>query len=290
MKKIFITAAVLMATLSMGARVFTTGEARLVSGVEVDKPVISADGEFVVAQGIDGIQRVDLADGTSRNVVKGEGLHNIVINGNTIAYVRPSFDANHLRYMSLETADMTTGETQVVVKPSRDMALGVTLTDEGVTAINKRRAAARGRQAPVAGIYQGHLTLTANGKTVYLDPQGRGSYLWPSISPDGTKIVYWLAYRGCFVCDLDGSNPRHMGGLRAAVWAGNDAIVGMETENGQAQIPTASRIVAVDINTAERQTLTDDSVLAQFPSVNATATRMAYTDPAGKLYIMDLNR
>ena len=81
-----------------------------------------------------------------------------------------------------------------------------------------------------------------------------------------------------------------MGGIRAAVWAGNDALVGVESTDDTAQIPETSVLVAVDINSGERQTLTDKSILAQFPSVNADATRMAFSDMEGNLYYMDLSK
>ena len=299
MKKIFITASALLAVMAMNASVFNTGKMTKVEGAVAEKPVISADGSFVVSQNNvkGGIEKINLADGSSSVVAQGKGLYHLALSpdGSTVAFTRPTFNDQHLKLTSIEAVDMNTGKLQTIVKAGRQVSSGLTLTNNGVTAVNKGRQATKAvsgkaQAAPVVAIDHGHLTLTVNGKTTVLDPQGRGSYLWPSLSPDGTKIVYWLVYRGCFVCDLDGSNARPMGGIRAAVWAGNDALVGVESTDDTAQIPETSVLVAVDINSGERQTLTDKSILAQFPSVNADATRMAFSDMEGNLYYMDLSK
>lgn len=296
MKKLFISAAVILATLSMSAKVFTPGEVHRVNiGQSIDQPVLSADGTFVVTSNVArSIDRIDLATGKVTPIVEGEGLYNVTVSpdGNTVAYTRPSYNDKHLRFISLETVDMTTGQKQVVVKPSRNLSAGIALTDSKVTAVNNGRKASKaisGKTAaerPVVAIDHGHLTVDGNA----IDPQGRGSYLWPSLSPDGTKIVYWMVYRGCFVCDLDGSNPRAIGGLRAAVWAGNDAVIGMVEEEGTRQVIESSALVAVDLNTGEKQVITPETVRAMYPSANADATRVAFTDPDGNLYYMDLNK
>ncbi len=294
MKKIFITAAVVLASLSMSAKVFTVGPVQQVDNAVVDEPVIAADGSFVVTAGAKGLHKIDLASGATETIVKGDNITRVALSpdGKTVAFAKTTFDKNHLSYKSLETVNLETKEAQTVVKPTRNLAAGVALTDAQVVGLNngkmakKKVSKAVAAERPVVAINFGHLTV--NGKTI--DPQSKGSYLWPSLSPDGTKIVYWLVYRGCFVCDLDGSNARPMGGIRAAVWAGNDSIIVMDEVEGNAQVVEASSLVAVDLNSGEKQVLTPETVKAQFPSVDANATRVAFTDPEGKLYYMDLSK
>lgn len=299
MKKFFIAAAVLVASLSMNAEVFNVGNIQKVETAGlVDKPVLSADGSFVVARSAKGLDKISLANGAKETLVEGEGLYNVAISpdGSNVVYTRPSFNKNHLRYNAVERVNLNDGKKDVLVKASRNLSAGAAVTNGTVAVVNNGRMQTKAIGVntkdvrPVVAIYQGHLTVTQNGKTVNIDPQGRGSYLWPSLSPDGTKIVYWCVYKGCFVCDLDGSNARSLGNLRAAVWAGNGAIIGMKNVNDEEGAIKASSLVAADIATGETQELTADNVVAVFPSVNAAATRVAFNDLEGNLYYFDINK
>lgn len=140
---------------------------------------------------------------------------------------------------------------------------------------------------PVVSIHYGHLEVTTpDGKTVTLDPQGRGSYLWPQLSPDGTKIVYYLARHGCFVCNLDGSDVRPLGYLHGARWINNDAVVGFQDYDDGA-VTYKSAIVAADLQ-GTHQTLTDESIIGLNPSVSADGSRIAFATTAGELYVINL--
>ena len=102
--------------------------------------------------------------------------------------------------------------------------------------------------------------------------------------------MYWLVGRGCFVCNLDGTGVQRVGELRAAVWAGNDRLVGMDEVEGTAQQVTASSLRLYDLASGVSQTITDDTVKAQFPSASADGSRIAFTTPEGELYIVTLTK
>lgn len=294
MKKLFISAAAVLAALSLNAQVFTCGDIHKVNTTaSIERPAISADGSFVVAQGNGALQKIDLATGATENLVEGNGLYGISLSedGKTVVYIRPSYTKNHLRMTAMEAVNTDTKKVETIVKPSRDMAAGAAVSNREVKAVNDgkvtKKAINKNAEAtaerPVVAISYGHLTVNGNA----IDPQGKASYLWPSLSPDGTKIVYWCSYRGCFVCDLDGSNVQPVGNLQAAVWAGNDALVGMQSQDNGEYI-TASKIVAFDLGSKKSQTLTGTDMIAMYPS--ATASRVSFVDGEGALYFMDINK
>jgi Tol biopolymer transport system component len=166
------------------------------------------------------------------------------------------------------------------------------MAGNSVTAVENGRVRARSldgsraQQTAVVSINYGHLDYTVNGRTVTLDPQGRGSYLWPALSPDGTKVVYYLAGRGCFVCDVDGTNIRRLGMLRGAKWLNNEIVVGMnDVDNGE--FVTSSSIIASDLQ-GQRQTLTADDTIAMYPSASADGKNIAYVTPEGRVFIINL--
>ncbi|MDE6040672.1 MAG: hypothetical protein K2F99_03745, partial [Muribaculaceae bacterium] len=115
------------------------------------------------------------------------------------------------------------------------------------------------------------------------------SYLWPTVSPDGKKVAYYLATVGAYVCNIDGSNPVFIGQLRAPQWFGNDVVVGM-TDLDDGTFVTSSKIVATRTDGTMSQILTDNSVRAMYPSVNTEGTEISFTTPEGYLYIINVNK
>ncbi len=299
MKKFFYTAALMLASLSMSAQLVNVQSVqRINAGVTIDKPVISADGNFVVAQtGSNGIVKIN-ADGSYTKVASTKSAYNLRLtaDGQNVVFCQPEYRSNHLRYVSLQSANIVTKQVSTIVKASRHLNSGVGVAGSSVTAVEKGKvkvkslSGAKAISSPVASINYGHLDITVNGKTTTIDPQGRGSYIWPSISPDGKKVVYWCVGAGCFVCNLDGSNVQRVGELRAAVWAGNNRLVGMDEVEGYAQQVTASSLRVYDLSTGVSQTITDSSVKAQYPSASADGSRIAFTTPEGELYMISLTK
>lgn len=298
MKKFFLTVAAMLTVFGMSARVFEASEPRALDGLQGSNIGLSADGSAMVLVTADGIARVDVATGESKVVVPGTNFYQLSMDAdaNNVVYVQSVFK-NKMRYSTLNSADLATGKTTQIVKPSRNLNSGFAVSGETVNAVNngkrvqKRLDGSKAVAAPVASINYGHLDITdVNGNTVSIDPQGRGSYLWPSVSPDGTRVLYWMVGAGCFTCNLDGSDVKSLGALRAAVWAGNDAVIGMDEREGQNQVVTESYIVAADLATGERQYLTDNSLVAGFPVVSKDGSTLSFTDNNDNVYIMNLKK
>lgn len=244
------------------------------------------------------LYRVDLATGASTKVAD-QGMANDLTfspDGSTIVFKTSETRDNHLRYYSVQMVDLTDGYTRRLSKPARHCAqfsispAGVlSLSDNGrFSARNmagQKVKAAAGQ--PVVSIRYGHLELTTpDGKTVTLDPQGRGSYLWPQLSPDGTRILYYMVFHGCFTCNLDGSDVRPLGDISGARWINNDAVVGFR-DYDDGSVIYKSAIVAFDLQ-GTQQILTDDSVIALHPTVSADGSRIAFSTTAGELYVINL--
>lgn len=299
MKKQLLAAALLLAATAASAQLVEVNSMQRVEvpeGMIVSVPTLSPDGSFVVVSdaagtgltkfGIDGGAPVRVAENASGYDVR------ISADGNNIIFRQSSIGKDHLRYTALKSFDLTKGSETTLVKPTRNLGAGIALKGNAVTAIEKGKAKVKklgsgdSKAAPVVSINYGHLDYTADGRTVTLDPQGRGSYLWPVLSPDGTKIAYYLAGRGCFVCNTDGSNPVALGMLRAAKWLDNNTLVGMnDRDNGE--YTTSSAIIATDLN-GTRQQLTNETLIAMYPSVSADGKKIAFATPQGELFIINL--
>ena len=258
---------------------------------------ISPQGDYLLLTSAtnQGLTKLDLATGQTQVLSNAPSAgHNVKIspNGQTVVFREGSFNNKHLRLSALKSVNLATGTTQELVKPTRDLQ-GYAVDATSVGSVNKGKftkkaiGTAKAQNLPVLSINKGQLMITVNGKTRNLSPNGTGfSYLWPSLSPDGTKVLYYQAAHGAYVCDLDGGNVRKVGRMRAPVWYDDNTVVGMmDMDDGE--FIYASTIVAATLD-GTTQTLTGDDTIAMYP--HAADGKIAFSTPAGEAYIINVTK
>ena len=258
---------------------------------------ISPQGDYLLLTSAtnQGLTKLDLTTSQSQVLSTAPSAgHNVKISpdGQTVVYRESSFNDKRLRFSSLKSVNLATGASQVLVKPTRDLqGYAVDATSAGV--VNKGKFSkkaignAKAQNLPVLSVNKGQLMITVNGKTRQLSPNGtQFSYMWASLSPDGTKVLYYQAAHGTYVCDLDGSNVRKVGQMRAPVWYDNNTVVGMmDLDDGE--FIYASTIVAATLD-GKTQTPTGDETIAMYP--HAADGKIAFSTPAGEAYIINVTK
>lgn len=131
------------------------------------------------------------------------------------------------------------------------------------------------------------LNLYRNGEKVVLKPHGDVNYIWSSLSPDQTMILFNTKF-GTAVCDLNGKEIINVGNVNAPVWFGNDYIVGMNDQHDGYYF-TSSNIVIASVDGSERQELTDPEEMGYYPGVDAKSGRIVYHTEKGQIRLMQLN-
>ncbi len=245
-----------------------------------------------------GLTKFDLKTNESKVLTnaRGAGFNaQISSDGASVIYREDSYTANHLRMEQLNSVNVESGAVANLVAPSRDLQ-GYAIEGATVAAVNKGKLAARAMGAakakvsvPVLSISNRQLMITRNGKTSVFSPNGQNfSYIWPSVSPDGTKALYYVCGVGAFVCNIDGSNVKSLGIVRAPQWYGNDVVIGMnDVDDGEMII--SSSIVATTLS-GQQQVLTDASVVAMYPYASLNGEKIAFSTPAGEAYIININK
>ena len=257
MKKIFLSLA-LAVSMMASALVFEVGQlTKLNTPTDTDVKVagVSADGSYVlITSGSNqGLRRYDVATGKTTTITTAAGAgYNVQISndGQELVYRETSFDAQGLRKNNIVRHDLATAKTATVAKDQRDM---MAMANTGVNvsvSINDRK-----------------IVLNKNGKNIVLAPNGSNeSYIWPSVSPDGTKLCYYVCGNGCWVANLDGSGKQYIGhGVQAAKWYDNNTLVAMDAED-DGHFTTASAVVAYTLD-GKKQVLTNNSMIAMYPHV-----------------------
>ena len=293
MKKILISAMLLCSSVLGFAQLVeiqSVDKIDLPEGVSVNQATISPDGSFVVfSQNTKGgLHKMDLASKEINMISANGNSFDLKIAADGTVVFRESRTAeNKLRYTSLKAVDARGVETTLVA-PTRDLN-GFAVNGTNVMTVDNNKVEAKSLnggvavQMPVASIRYGQLCI--DGKVISPNGQEGASYLWPSISPNGTKVCYYLVTKGCYVANIDGSDPVFVGAIRAAKWLNDLTVVGMhDIDNGS--VVTSSKLVVASIDGKTAQDITVKESLAMFPSTNGK--RIAYSTPMGDLFIINL--
>ena len=276
MKKIFLSLALAISMMA-SAQVFEVGQlTKLNTPTDTDVKVagVSADGSYVlITSGSNqGLRRYDVATGETTTITTAAGAgYNVQISqdGQEVVYRETKFDNKGLRKNNIIRLDMATAKTTTVAKAQRDM-MAMTTTGANVSvSISDRK-----------------IVLTKNGKNIVLAPNGSNeSYIWPSISPDGTKLCYYVCGNGCWVANLDGSGKQYIGhGVQAAKWYDNNTLVAMDAED-DGHFTTASAVVAYTLD-GKKQVLTNNSMIAMYPY--AANNTIVFSTLDGETYMLNV--
>ncbi len=258
MKKIMLFVVAVLITLAADAQVLeVVSMQKLTSSSDVDVKVagVSPKGDYILlTSGANkGLQRYDVATKTTTVLSEAEGAgYNVQIsaNGNEVVYRETSMDKNHMRRSNIIRKNFAAKRRNVIARGQRDMEKMATTDAKATVTISDRL-----------------MVLNQNGEKKTLAPNGTDkSYIWASISPDGTKLCYYVCGEGCYVSNIDGTNPQYIAhACRAAKWYNDNTLVAMADEDN-GEFVTASAIVAYTLD-GRKQVLTDNTMIAMYPSV-----------------------
>ena len=300
MKKVLLALSICM-SLSTFAQVL---DVKSISKIDIDESSenviagISPTGEYILLTSAsnNGLAKYDLATGETTMITDAQGAGfnaQISSDGNTVIYRETSYTSKKLRQNALKYTNLVTGETRTLIKPTRNLQTFY-LDNNSVVAVDNNKLQVKSigpkqslSSKPTLFIKDTQLMISDDNGVRNLSPNGtQFSYLWPSVSPDGSKILYYVAGVGAFVCNLDGSNIQSLGIIRAAKWYNDNVIVGMHDEDN-GEIITSSQIVASTLD-GTKQVLTDNSTIAMYP-YTAGNDKIVFSTPQGDAYIINLN-
>lgn len=277
MKKSMLFVAALFFGLAANAQVLkVVSMQQLTSPSDMDVKVagVSPDGDYVLLTtgSNKGLQRYDVATKTTTVLSEAEGAgYNVQISadGQEVVYRETTVGRDQLRRNNIVRKNFTRQRRNVIARGQRDMNKMAT-TDAKVTVTISDRL----------------IVLNQGGKTTTLAPNGTDkSYIWASVSPDGSKLCYYVCGEGCYVSNIDGTQPQFIAhNCRAAKWYDNNTLVGMADED-DGEFITASAIVAYTLD-GRSQVLTDKSMIAMYPAVAQNI--IVFATEEGSTYMLNI--
>jgi hypothetical protein len=277
MKKTFLLLAACIISMLASAQILqVVSVEKLSTASHPDARVagISPLGDYVLITdgGENGLHRYDLATNKLTTITKAPAAgFNVQISqdGKQLAFSEMVINVDRSITHNIHQVNMVDSKTQLLANHQADLS-NLRLAEANVSLIN----------------VDCQVYLIKNGKRIHIAPQGEEyTYIWQSLSPDKTKICYYVSELGCYVCDLNGKNSQFIGyDCRAAQWYDNNTLIGMYDLDDEHRT-VASRIVAYTLD-GKYQILTGPDMIAMYPF--ATDGKIAFSTVEGKAYIMNV--
>lgn len=232
-------------------------------------PVLSADGSRLLITGADysGLRMYDYNLGTTVTITsEARAGYNAQFAGDGIAFTASTADGHVARYY--------------------DIADGTTVTKSAPAARAAGRTV-RGAGNLSVSVDGSDLIIARGNRTVTASPVEAVAYLWPTLSPDGSKVAFVAAGKGLYVTDLEGKVLGFCGDLEAPAWLGNDCLVAMRATDDGHQL-ASSQIVLVRADGSESQDITRPESMTMYPTASAVAGKIVYSTVDGYLYEVDV--
>lgn len=291
MKKLLLLLMASCSLLASAQQVSVVQRTRLLSTDAAFYPVLSPDGSQLLFSSADaqGLQFLNLNTGRVESITTATSAGRDAKWGpdGNVYYVTQSRNAQNLTLRTAYRYDVATGaNTQLLAAQHGPVQPEVGTAGMAVNGPRKSYRSARNLGTSVRT--QGSkVILTVNGKTREFSPvESWAGYLWPSLSPDGTKVLFYAAEKGAVVIDLNGHVLSMLGRIELPQWYNNDYILGQRTTDDGHQF-TASHIELAKADGSFRTNLTDEGSMTFQPTT--AVGKIVYTTIDGQAYLMTIN-
>lgn len=302
MKKTIILLLSLATTVALQAQLFNVTEVRQLEVPRNEKAInqavaISPQGDYLLLSSDtkQGLLKWDIETSSATTLTDDDGAGSDVLiseDGQQIVYSQVSYK-NNRRHQAVKTINLNNNKKRSLLSATRHLqgydidGSTVAIMGDGKLSLHSLQGRQSALSRPVLTHYHLKLYVNHHDETYQLAPNGLDEhYIWGSLSPDGSKVLYYVSGHGAFVCDIDGKNVIAMGNLTAPKWWDNNIIVGMKETDDEYKIIHSS-IVARTLDGVE-QVLTGEDVVATYPLPSSRSGRIAFSTPDGKVFLMTI--
>lgn len=295
MKRIYIAFAAMACVASSQAQIAQiTSTERLLAGVESEMyyPVLNEDGSKVLfsSSNYEGLRMYDFNDDVTVKISDEERAGfdaSFTPDGRTVYYVSQE-KVDGLNMRQVKKYDIGTMKVAAVTPLGRIVSRPIAMNSGMMARIDGKSVGSVAKKEVAVRTEGSTLYISCNGvEKAYSPVESHAGYLWASVSPDKTKVLFFAAAKGVYVVDLNGNILSSLGNYESPVWYGNDCVVAMNAKhNGYQHI--SSQIVMMRADGSEFQELTRPESMAMNPSASMVGGKIVYNTIDGRLYQMNI--
>ncbi|MFA7419644.1 MAG: hypothetical protein WCZ90_08145 [Melioribacteraceae bacterium] len=197
------------------------------------------------------------------------------------------------RFSSLLSYDAATKKSVVLEDGVRDLKLNRDNSNafknyvrdtEVRTTMKQNMLQKTSAQEKVVFIQDSKIVLSENGSQKVLQPLGEGNYIWASLSPDKTKLLFTYAGRGTYVTNLEGKVLNKIGYANYPSWSpdGNWILFMKDLDNGVNTI--SSEVYIANLVTGKYFNITSQrDEISLYPKWGTTNANVYYNTDNGQI-------
>ena len=254
-------------------------------------PQLSDDGQWLLYSPTEGtsLKLKNLTTGTVTTVSSTgyPGFDAIFGPDGKVYYVTQQRKKNGMVYRTGHCYNPATGKNQVVLKAQHGRVQALRAA-QGVV-INGERNIYRSNSHVGAWAYTrgDKLYLVDEGGTTRaLQPiKDSNGYLWASLSPDGTKVMFEAVSRGLMICDLNGQIISELGQFLMPCWYNNDYIIAMSNVGNVRLNGSRIWLMSVDGETIKPISPKDERAVQPMVSGNKVVYSIIYDGTVKQLQL-----
>lgn len=261
-------------------------------------PVLNAEGDMLLytAENYQGLNLYTFKDETSVHIndeITGGFMPVFSLDNKRVFYKNAVYESR-LRNEGIMSYEIANEKKVQLVTPKRNLKPAQAYHNGVVVNADKQlRKATFGKTTKELPRYVWSdgvdLNIFVDGKTQVLNPvEGANGYIWASVSPDESKILFTAPARGTYVCDLEGKILHELGYLNAPVWYGNNLVVGMIDKDDGENI-TSSKILIRSLDGKLNQVISKDNEIALYPTAAGEAGKVAYCTSKREIVVLELS-
>ncbi len=261
-------------------------------------PVFNIDGDMLLysTENYVGLHVYKFADQSSVQIndEQAGGFSPIFSNDSKRVFYKNSIYDSRLRSVGIMSFNLQTKERTQLLQPKRNVKQAIAYQNGVmVSADNQIFKATFGKSTAKLPEYVWsdgvNLNAFVNGKTIVLNPiENANGYIWASVSPDQTKVLFTAPGSGTYVSDLKGKILYNLGYLNAPVWYDNKYVVGMQDKDDGHNI-TSSTVLIQSLDGKISQVLSDSKQIALYPAAASKANKVAYCTADGKIIVLEIS-
>ena len=248
MKKIILVISLLcLWALGAGAAGVKQGSVKMLVDSCGFFPQVSPDGQWLLFSTTEGSHLIlkNLSTGNLSVVssVGFPGFDAIFGPDGKVYYITQERKKGNLLYRTGHCYDPATGKDEIVLKPQHGQVQALHAAN-GVVINAERQYYTNAKQVGAWAYTRGDklYLVDANGVTRALHPvEDSNGYLWASLSPDGTRVMFEAASYGVVVCVIS-----ELGQFLMPSWYNNDYIIAMSNAGNTRLNDSRIWLIAVD--------------------------------------------